>query len=239
MRILVVTDNVQIYKEFKRVCEEKYQADRIFVFKCSPSSVELFSEHKNVGVVDVKLEYNEIIAEYDLVISCHCKKIFPKKLVNNVRCINIHPGLNPYNRGWYPQVFAINNKLPHGATIHEMDEEIDHGNIIAQRIVDLLCYDTSLTAYNRVVSTEISLFEENFDIILSGNYIAEKMITEGNYNSIQDFRKLCLLNLDAQGTLREHIDLLRSLSHGGYKNAFYLTEDKEKIFVNLSLKKND
>jgi methionyl-tRNA formyltransferase len=79
-----------------------------------------------------------------------------------MRCINIHPGLNPYNRGWYPQVFAINNGLPHGATIHEMDDKIDHGDIIYQKSVDIKLSDTSKTLYERVLDTEIFLFKENF-----------------------------------------------------------------------------
>lgn len=106
---------------------------------------------------------------YDLIISLHCYQRFPSFLVQKVECINIHPGLNPYNRGWYPHVFSIVNKLPLGATIHEIDEDIDHGAIIAQHEVSLYSWDTSLTAYDRVVEAELSLIKENLIRLVWGD----------------------------------------------------------------------
>ncbi len=75
---------------------------------------------------------NSFFDKYILFISLHCKQIFPQRLTDNYRCINIHPGYNPYNRGWFPQVFSILNKNTAGVTIHEIDQELDHGPIIYQ-----------------------------------------------------------------------------------------------------------
>lgn len=235
IKVLVLTDNVYIFNKFLEIIERNAREDLKFTFCCSPSSRASFLDYKNVTVLDIKEEYETVINSYNLVISCHCKKIFPKKIVNSIRCINIHPGLNPYNRGWYPQVFAINNKMPHGATIHVMDEEIDHGDIIVQDEVTIQSHDTSLTVYEKVVDLEIKLFEENFASIIDGNYFAKKMTTEGNYNGIADFKELCKLDLNDTGSLREHIDLLRSLTHGDYKNAYFIDDDGHKIMVSLNL----
>lgn len=235
IKILVLTDNVYIYIKFLEIIKYKTRVDCEFIFRCSPSSSALFEDYKDVKALDIKKEYESVINDYDLVISCHCKKIFPKKLVNSKRCINIHPGLNPYNRGWYPQVFAINNQLPHGATIHVMDEEIDHGDIITQGQVYIESYDTSLSVYEKVVQLEMKLFEESFDLIIDGTYSAKEMATKGNYNGIEDFKRLCKLDLNNHGSLREHIDLLRSLTHGDYKNAYFIDVAGNKVFVGLNL----
>ena len=57
----------------------------------------------------------------------------------------------------------------------------------------------------------------------------------GNYNSIDDFRKLCHLDLDNLATLREHIDLLRALSHGKFRNGYFIDERGQKIFIKIEL----
>ena len=53
--------------------------------------------------LNVHKQVSNITKNYNLVMSIHCKQLFPTELVNNVRCVNVHPGLNPYNRGWFPQ----------------------------------------------------------------------------------------------------------------------------------------
>jgi dTDP-4-amino-4,6-dideoxyglucose formyltransferase len=238
IKVLVLTDNVFVFEKFKSICQQKSRADVVFKFFCSPSSKKNFSDYEDVNVLDVKNDYESIINNYQLVISCHCKKIFPEELVSVVRCINIHPGLNPYNRGWYPQVFAINNGMPHGATIHEMDEEIDHGNIIAQRNILIDMVDTSADVYDRVVRAEIELFEQHFDDLIDNTYVAKVMKSEGNYNSIQDFRDICNIDLDRKGTFLEFYNLMRSLTHGKYKNAYIIDEQGDKVFLSINIEQN-
>jgi len=50
-------------------------------------------------------------------------------------CINLHPSYLPFNRGVYPNVWAIIDGTPAGVTLHYMDEGFDTGDIIAQRKV--------------------------------------------------------------------------------------------------------
>ena len=131
MKILVISDNTFIKEKI------------IEVFKVKNVKCDLF-ESKDLNFKN-SLFIDYLISEYKLIISAHCKKIFPKKLVESTRCINIHPGYNPYNRGWFPQVFSILNKLPLGATIHEMDEGLDSGDIISQEKVSINSSDDSLS----------------------------------------------------------------------------------------------
>ena len=43
----------------------------------------------------------------------------------------------------FQQVFSILNKLPVGVTIHEMDEQLDHGIIIVQKEINIFSWETS------------------------------------------------------------------------------------------------
>lgn len=173
----------------------------------------------------------------DLIISIHCKQIFPSKLVDLIPCINIHPGLNPHNRGWYPQVFSIINKKPIGATVHLMDKEVDHGPIIDQIEITADAVDTSSELYEKIVEAEKLLISKNLKNFMSGEFDSKLPFFNGNYNSISDFRSLCFLDLDAEGTLRSHIDLLRALTHKNFKNAYYIDEQGRKVFIRISLER--
>jgi len=240
-KILVISDNYALVKHFQYV--EKKISSKIALFTYCYSAINKSTkdlESLGMSVIDLKNTDNvdSIILNYDLVISAHCKQIFPKILVRSVRCINIHPGLNPHNRGWFPQVFSIINKKPIGCTIHVMDEEIDHGDIIYQQELTILESDTSLDVYTRVVEAEKSLIDLHIVSLINEEYTTTKLTNDGNYNGIQDFNTLRCLDLESKGTLREHLDLLRALSHGAFRNAYFLDQSGNKIFVRLILERD-
>lgn len=239
MNIMIFTDNLHMYNSFIAIIDKKIINNlHNFEYACSPSN-QFFKKIDNIKEINIKEQLSILVKKFDLIISCHSKQIFPSTLVNNVRCINIHPGLNPYNRGWYPQIFSIINNMPLGATIHEMDEEIDHGNIIAQQQVILHSWDTSLTAYNKVIEMEVKLLEKHIVEIINATYQSTPMSTEGNYNSKQDFDKLCKINLNQVASYKDVINHLRALTHGDLNNAYYLDEDKNKIYLKITLEKGD
>ncbi|RMQ44930.1 hypothetical protein ALQ04_01415 [Pseudomonas cichorii] len=241
VRLLVVSDNQPLSAALIECLESL----------ADPLTVELDLRYTSYnktpqGMIDIgALEINVkddavvdfIIGHYDLVLSVHCKQLFPKRLVEGVRCINFHPGFNPFNRGWYPQAFSILNGLPVGATIHLMDEDIDHGHIIAQKPVTVGSGETSLEVYNKVIEAEKELMREYLPRILQGGYEVFKPLAEGNYNGIKDYNELCELNLDEVGSLRDHINLLRATSHGNFKNAYFHDELGEKYFIRVVLDK--
>lgn len=241
-KILIISDNIAQCVKVNKLLEDKNLLQNIVVnWSCSIySSVEEFENllHQKVQQIDLKNENTvvEICTKYNLVISLHCKQLFPKSLVNAVKCINIHPGYNPENRGWYPQVFSIINETIVGATIHEIDEQLDHGKIIARMKVPIYSWDNSLDVYNRVLEAEMVLLENNLPLILNNSYKVVEPENEGKLYLKKDFNNLCNLNLDNVGTLKEHINLLRALTHGTYKNAYFIDEQtSKKVFVSIDL----
>lgn len=238
-RVLVISDNVELvtyFQELIKTFPDTINFDFMYsVINKAPDNLI------SLGMVAIDLKnnvsINNIIDKYELIISAHCKQIFPEKLVKTLRCINIHPGLNPYNRGWFPQVFSLINKLPIGCTIHEMDVDIDHGDIIYQKEVGIRESDTSKDLYLRVQDAEKYLLRKHLLSLVNGNYVKKKMDFDGNYNGINDFRKLCELDLDKIGTLKEHIDLLRALTHGEYKNAYFEVEGR-KFYISVDIEES-
>lgn len=237
-RVLVVTDNHFLFRNFKSLIKDLALPDSYFSFCCTSPTMQLAEE--GLQKINIKKEYQTIIGKFDLIFSLHCKQIFPENLVRKIKCINVHPGLNPYNRGWYPQVFSIINKKPIGATIHEMDEQVDHGGILAQREVTVNPWDTSLDVYNKVVIVELDLLKENLISLLNDEHDPLLLSDEGNYNSIEDFHQLLQLNMEEKGTIGELIDKLRALTHGNFRNAYFIDKATgKKVFVKINLEIND
>lgn len=239
--VLVISDNLYLCKEFEKIISELNFKDIKWSFSISPfSNFESFDEalKSNVSVINLKndLDVEDVCNNYDLVLSIHCKQYFPNKIVNSVKCINIHPGYNPINRGWYPQVFAIIKDYQIGATIHEIDNELDHGLIIDRALVEKYQWDTSLSLYNRIIALEVELIRKNIKNIILNSYEKLKPETEGFLFLKKDFNDLCELKLDELETVGETLNRLRALSHGDYKNAFFIDpETGKKIYISIKL----
>ena len=236
-RVLVISDNLVLINAFFNLTS--HIEDLFVEYACTKWNLELINSKelpvKIVGI-NIKQEQNEVAAKYNLVFSLHCKQLFPDALVRNVKCINVHPGYNPYNRGWFPQVFSIINGHPAGATIHEIDEHLDHGLIIDRKSIKINAWDTSIDIYNRVQQLEIELLQKNLISILEGTHKTTSPEIEGNINLKKDFNELCHLNLEASGTVGSTINLLRALTHGKYPNAFFIDpETGKKVFVKILL----
>jgi hypothetical protein len=43
------------------------------------------------------------------------------------------------------------------------------------------------------------------------------------------------IDLEREGTFGEFIDILRALTHGEYKNAYFIDKNKNKIFISIDM----
>jgi phosphoribosylglycinamide formyltransferase-1 len=77
------------------------------------------------------------------------------------RIINIHPSLLPKFPGLeaWKQALAAGEKIT-GVTVHFVDEQIDHGDVIAQREVPVLKGDTAESLHARIQAVEHVLYPE-------------------------------------------------------------------------------
>ena len=95
-------------------------------------------------------------------------KLVPKEIVEQFRhrMLNIHPALLPsfggkgmYGRKVFEAAIEYGVRI-HGATVHLVDEEYDHGPIVLQRAVFVTSDDTPDSLQQRVHSIEYDLYAD-------------------------------------------------------------------------------
>jgi methionyl-tRNA formyltransferase len=233
---LVLCDNAALLKTAMQI---SVRHPVRMTFACSTKTspeCERLAAAMDISKFNVNTAYKALIKDFEVIISMHCNQIFPAKLVTKTRCINFHPGLNPYNRGLYPQVFSIIKGQPFGVTIHEMDAKIDHGPIIYQEEIPIHSYETSEDAYAKALQRETELFDDWLERLVSGDYDTTKPRYLGSYNSRADFGDLKKIDLDKKYTARSFIDFLRAMTFRPYQNAYFI-DDKTgvKQFIRIEI----
>jgi phosphoribosylglycinamide formyltransferase-1 len=96
-----------------------------------------------------------VLAGFMRVLKSPMLEAFPRRI------LNIHPSLLPKFPGLFAwkQALAAGEKIT-GCTVHYVDEQIDHGDIIAQRDVPILPNDTAETLHARIQIAERELYPE-------------------------------------------------------------------------------
>lgn len=234
MMICVITDNELLYNDFLKIIVSDDYKNYEFDFYCSPDDEVL--ARRGIPLVDLNQKDDTFFSLYSLFLSLHSNQIFPPKMVNNYLCINVHPGYNPYNRGWYPQVFSILNKEPVGVTIHRMDSQLDHGPILFQEKIPIYPTDTSYDVYLRIQELEVIMLKKHLPAILRGDYTEQAACEGGSIHYKKDFEALCEIDLNKKATYGEVIDHLRAMTFKGHRNAFFYTETGEKVHIEIKLK---
>lgn len=105
----------------------------------------------------------------DLVILAGFLRILSGKFVQRWPVINVHPSLLPA----FPGAHAIEEAMAWGvklvgATVHFVDEEVDHGPIIAQEAVAVREDDTAGGLHARVQAIEHRLLPESVRAFCAG-----------------------------------------------------------------------
>ena len=96
-----------------------------------------------------------VLAGFMRVLKEQMLAAFPRRIVN------IHPSLLPNFPGLeaWKQALAANEKWT-GVTVHYVDEQVDHGDIIAQRKVPVMSDDTPESLHARIQEVEHVLYPE-------------------------------------------------------------------------------
>jgi len=127
--------------------------------------------------------------KFDFVISFGYRYIIKKDVIDHFRnkIINLHIALLPFNRGSHPNFWSFWDGTPAGVTIHLVDEGIDTGDILYQKMVAFSKEeDTFAKTYARLTKEIEDLFKNNFNNILNCITIPRKQIGEGTYHRSSD-----------------------------------------------------
>jgi phosphoribosylglycinamide formyltransferase-1 len=90
------------------------------------------------------------------------------------RILNIHPSLLPAFPGLDAQQQAFDYGVRvAGCTVHFVDEQLDHGVIVAQTAVPVLPGDDAHTLAARILEQEHTLYPQAVAQVLSGHFRVE------------------------------------------------------------------
>ena len=104
------------------------------------------------------------LAGYMRVLSGEFLTAFPRRI------LNIHPSLLPLFPGLNAQKQALESRVRvSGCTVHFVDETLDGGAVIAQRVVPVLDDDTLESLSVRILAEEHQLYPEAVAMVLSDN----------------------------------------------------------------------
>ena len=150
--------------------------------------------------------------------------------------LNLHPAYLPFNRGWHTPSWAILTNTPIGGTLHFMDEDIDTGDIIHQKQVEVLPTDTADILYQRIMETEYEVFKEALPALINNSYHrkSQKNI-KGSTHKREDLlsENLRKLNLDEDMKIGELLKLLRALTTNRIDESAYFEINGSKYYIQV------
>jgi phosphoribosylglycinamide formyltransferase 1 len=132
-----------------------------------PSKGKPREEHDREIVAALKQHKVDFVclAGYMRLLSPWFVQQFPRRI------LNIHPSLLPAFPGLeaQEQAFAYGVKVS-GCTVHFVDEELDHGAIVAQKAVAVVEGDDERSLAARILEQEYIAYTEAINIVLGGNF---------------------------------------------------------------------
>ena len=105
--------------------------------KITPPLTKIWAEKNNIPCIQ---NLNELEGVFDLFVVVSYGTIIPNRILElpKLGTINLHPSLLPLYRGPSPIVTTIlNGDSETGVTIIKIDEEMDHGPILAEKKINL------------------------------------------------------------------------------------------------------
>ena len=205
---------------------------RIYEWLCNRESVTVRAMLTRKDQLDLVTRL-----EPDLVVAVGFRHIVPPEILSVPRfgCLNLHPGLLPYARGFNPNVWSIVDGLPAGVTLHYMNEGIDAGTVVATREVKTTFADTGKDLYERLETAAFELFVHTWPSIEAGEVeLRPQDDAESTMHYKRDFVELCELDPDATYTVRELLDTLRALTFPPFENAF-VEINGERYYLELTI----
>lgn len=146
-----------------------------------------YAKKENIEVIVIpskdynnRQEYDKKIVEalkpynIDLICLAGYMRIVTHKLIKAYenKIINIHPALLPSFKGLHAQKQALEYGVKYsGCTVHFVDDGMDSGAIILQKIVEVYDDDTEDTLSERILKQEHIAYSEAVSLLTSGKVV--------------------------------------------------------------------
>ena len=130
--------------------------------------------------------------DFDIAVSYGYRHIISNEIIDklNNNIINLHISYLPHNRGANPNYWSFKDNTPKGVTIHLVDEGIDTGPILVQKLCNFNNDEHTLeSSYNILKDTIEKLFYESFDNIINGKINPKPQKGKGSFHYKSDLLK--------------------------------------------------
>ncbi len=133
----------------------------------------------------------EIVREFkiQLIVSYTYRFIIGKDIIDavNGNAVNLHISYLPWNRGADPNQWSWIDGTPKGVTIHFINEKIDGGDIIAQKLVSMDKNISLRQSYDLLNHEIVMLFKKIYVLYPFWNEMRKRVLGTGSYHSSADF----------------------------------------------------
>lgn len=151
----------------------------------------------------------------DIFVSVLYDKIIPEEYIKTRPCFNFHPGILPWYRGSGAYSWAImNGEMETGVTLHKIDKDIDHGDVIEIRRFPILPDDTAETLFHKAEDLIFIMFKAWIHRLVEGHYKAYPQ-ADGRIYYRKDLEKA-----------KDLTRFKRAFTFEGKESAYYRSDDK-------------
>ncbi|MCX6158515.1 MAG: formyltransferase family protein [Ignavibacteriae bacterium] len=199
---------------------------------------------KNINLISYdEKEIMEIIKIHkpDTLITIGWRRIISNETIKSFnKCINIHPAILPYYRGYHTEPYVImNNENKHGITAHFLTNIVDDGKIILQKCFSINEFST-VASIKKGVSDIMPNFIKELLYILDSDNIKEINNDKSKIKVIAPKRKPKDSEIDPSLSLLKLYHVIRSCDPEKYPAFFYFNNEKINIKIwRESKKKNN
>jgi len=121
----------------------------------------------------------------DIVLSFGYKHVIPKRMLEKLgnRAYNVHVSLLPWNRGMHPNFWSWLENTPKGVSIHRISENLDEGDLVAQKELELSESATLFTSYQQLLAEAQGLLAKNWMSMVQGTVeLVKQDLTTGSFH---------------------------------------------------------
>ncbi len=143
--------------------------------------------------------------------------------------LNFHPSFLPFGRGAHPAFWAIMEGTKFGVSCHEIDENLDKGQLIAQKEIPIDEIDTGGTLYTKAMDGLLNLATETIPEWLQGKLSLSQYTLDGNYHATEELQKLTSINLKQQVNVGEFLSFLKARTFSVTDGPMYWKNGKRYV----------
>ena len=199
--------------------------------------IDKLKENKNYQIFNTKNKIKlKNLDDINLIISFGYSHVISEDILKKKKnIINLHISYLPYNRGAHPNFWSFAENTPSGVSVHKIDNKIDTGNIIYQKLLDFELNKnrrklTFKKTYLTLISEIENLFIANSKYIVNNEYDEFEQVGNGSYHEANElpvilkswnqniFKTINKYNREKTNNINKKLKLLNEIEKTRKKN---------------------